>query len=87
MLLEQTTDGKIVENGLAALTTSYVAGNCSTIAYPYAQTIWQNYPVYVCTDRTAKAIAILKELQAEKLITVNSVPKFISLVEKIAAKL
>jgi hypothetical protein len=37
----------------------------------------------VTSDKTAKAIEILKTLQDEKLIDVKSVPKFIALVEKI----
>jgi hypothetical protein len=44
---------------------------------------WNSYPVYVTSDKTAKAIEILKTLQDEKLIDVKSVPKFIALVEKI----
>jgi hypothetical protein len=50
-------------------------------------TYWNGWQVYTHTDRTAKAIQILKLLQAEKLIEVNSVPRFIELVEKIAASL
>lgn len=48
---------------------------------------WNSYPVYVCTDKTAKAIEILKSLQAEKLLDVKSVPRFIELVEKISGLL
>ncbi len=51
--------------------------------YPY-QTQWYSYPVYVCSDKTAKAIEILKALQADKILEVKSVPKFIELVEKIS---
>lgn len=62
------------------------ANNC--VSWPnYYQTTWCGYPVYYCIDKTAEAIEILKELQAEKLIKVESVPRFIALVEKIAAKL
>lgn len=52
--------------------------------YPY-QTIWQSYPIYVCSDKTAKAIAILKALQEDKQIQCKSVTKFIALVEKISS--
>jgi hypothetical protein len=44
---------------------------------------WSNYAVYVCTDKTKKAIEVLKALEADGL-KVQSVPKFIKLVEKIA---
>lgn len=54
--------------------------------WPY-QTYWGSYPVYVCTDKTKKAIEILKALQAEKLIKCDSVPRFIALVEKISGLL
>ena len=56
--------------------------------FPSTQTIWWgNYPVYVCHDKTKKAIEILKALQADKQIECKSVPKFIELVEKIAGLL
>lgn len=61
---------------------SYTIGgayNC----YPL-QTHWYSYPVYACTDKTAKAIEILKALQADKIMEVKSVNKFIELVEKIS---
>ena len=48
---------------------------------------WHGYPVYVTQDKTAKAIAIFQALEAEKLLECKSVPKFIALVEKIAALL
>ena len=48
---------------------------------------YESYPVYVCTDKTKKAIEILKALQADKQIECKSVPKFIELVEKIAGLL
>ncbi len=63
-----------------------VSNNCVG-GWPYSDyyTIWQSYPVYICSDKTAKAIEILKVLQAEKKIRCDSVPKFIELVEKISA--
>lgn len=48
---------------------------------------WNNYPVYVCTDKTKKAIEVLKALQAEKLLKCDSVTQFIELVEKISGLL
>ncbi len=92
-------DGKIIElstaptfSGMSA--DSFTAGSTMVVgnvtncfpdySYPYNQTIWQSYPVYVCTDKTAKAIEILKSLQADKAINVTSVPKFIEMVEKIS---
>jgi hypothetical protein len=45
------------------------------------------HPVYVCTDKTKKAIDVLKALEASKLIKCQSVPKFIALVEQIAGLL
>lgn len=56
-------------------------------AYPYQQVAWNNFPIYICTDKTAKAIEILKMLEKEKLIELKSVSKFISYVEKIVATL
>lgn len=54
--------------------------------WPPQQTIyWNTWPVYVCTDKTKKAIQVLKALQADKLIKCDSVPKFIALVEKISS--
>lgn len=50
----------------------------------YTPTYWNNYPVYICTDKTKKAIDVLKALQAEKVIECKSVPRFIELVEKIS---
>ena len=53
--------------------------------WPYQQTVyWNSYPVYVYTDKTKKAIEVLKALQAEKLLKCDSVPRFIELVEKIS---
>jgi hypothetical protein len=53
------------------------------VQYIY-QTVWQGYPVYVCHDKTAKAIQVLKQLEEDRILKVNSVKKFIELVEKIA---
>jgi hypothetical protein len=49
---------------------------------PYSY--YNSWPVYVCTDKTKKAIDVLKALEADGL-KVTSVTKFIALVEKIAA--
>lgn len=48
---------------------------------------WQSYPIYICSDKTKKAIEVLKALQAEKLLKCESVPRFIELVEKISGLL
>lgn len=68
-----------VVGNVTQLTTSNVEDD-----YPQVTQWWGGYPVYVCTDKTAKAIEVLKALQAEKLLECKSVPKFIELVEKIA---
>ncbi len=68
----QTNSGDYLSNTL--LTTACI------------QTYWYygSYPVYVCTDKTKKAIEVLKALQSEKLLDCKSVPRFIELVEKIS---
>ena len=79
------TGGSIQHN--AALGAQNYAGSLGswyTSYYPPATIYWNSYPVYVCTDKTAKAIEILKKLQAEKQLEVKSVPRFIELVEMIA---
>ena len=43
------------------------------------------YPVYICSDKTAKAIEVLKALEADKVIELRSVKKFIEMVEKISS--
>lgn len=94
----QITDGAITETiysgtGVVSMTVgSSMAGlaqasNCLEYnGWPY-QTYWQHYPVYVCLDKTKKAIEVLKALQAEKLLKCDSVPRFIELVEKISGLL
>lgn len=59
-------------------------GDWTTTGYCGSPIYWNQYPVYVCTDKTKKAIEVLKALQAEKMLTCNSVPRFIELVEKIS---
>jgi hypothetical protein len=73
------------ENAIFEATNNSISGVMTSNCFdgqPY--TYWNSYPIYVCTDKTAKAIQILKQLQADKLIECKSVPKFIELVEKIA---
>jgi hypothetical protein len=97
----QFSDGAIqeVRNPSIAVTAfgdtagNYTLGHVSPVTssavqytWPYT-TYWQSYPVYICTDKTAKAIEVLKCLQAEKLLKCDSVPRFIQLVEKIAGLL
>lgn len=65
---------------------NYTSRRLQANAWPY-QTYWHSYPVYICTDKTAKAIEVLKALQAEKILRCDSVPRFIALVEKISGLL
>lgn len=58
-----------------------VSGYAAVHYRPY--THWGSYPVYICTDKTKKAIDILQALEADGL-KVTSVKKFIELTEKIA---
>jgi hypothetical protein len=72
---------------------TYTSGTAivGSVAFDYSSwqpyTYWGPYPVYVCTDKTKKAIEVLKALQAEKLLKCDSVPRFIQLVDKIAGLL
>ena len=77
---QATTSGMQINNG-------YYNGYGIYNQYCWPVLYWHSYPIYVCTDKTAKAIEILKELEKEKIIKVKDVPKFIELVEKIAGKL
>jgi len=54
--------------------------------YPYQQN-WGSYPVYIYQDHTAKAVKVLKDLEADGVLTINNVAQFIKLVEKIAKTL
>jgi hypothetical protein len=69
---------------LTTTNTGYVPS--STVEYA-SSCWWGNYPVYVCLDKTKKAIDILKALEADKTLKVTSVPRFIALVEKISGLL
>ena len=84
----------IAEVNSTLTTTALGANGCNTTAYnsPWQYGTlqygtYQTYPIYITSDKTAKAIDILKMLQAEKVIDVKSVPRFIELVEKIKAAL
>jgi hypothetical protein len=77
-----TTTGTYT-NGLGQ--TGYWPETTGVIYSPYYY--YGNYPVYVCTDKTKKAIDILKHLQAKKKIRCDDVDKFIALVEEIAGLL
>lgn len=63
------------------------AGNCidyGQYTAPYYQ--WGGYPVFVCHNKTKKAIEVLKCLQREKLVKkIEDVDGFIEMVDKIAA--
>lgn len=96
----QLTNGSIVEMPITTVTKAvnldsagcvptFAIGGCAPFTdwgHSY-YTVWNSYPVYVCTDKTAKAIEILKTLQAEKLIECKSIPEFIELIEKISGLL
>ncbi len=79
-----TTSG-IESGGFSGLATTTIGGCYTEPSWRTYNTLWQSYPVYVCTDKTAKSIEILKKLQSEKVIDVKSVPRFIALVEQISA--
>ncbi len=93
----QEINGTIVEQGSLTMTAGLQGGPGSLNScaggtnwlggWPYnnSQIYWQSYPLYITTDKTAKAIEILKTLQADKFLEVKSVPRFIELVEKISA--
>ena len=87
-------NGAIQETPVTTMTTGgtidsltggalYQTTNCYQ-PWPTQTTYWLTYPVYVCSDRTKKAIDVLKALQADKVLECKSVPRFIALVEKIA---
>ncbi len=85
-------NGVIQETAMTVGTVQFSANSANTTAdnclhyYPnwYPTTYWQTYPVYVYTDKTKKAIEVLKALQEEKLLKCDSVSRFIALVEKIS---
>ncbi len=91
----QELNGCIQETATAGAVLTVTGGangvgqysNCADYGQYHYQTYWNTYPVYICTDKTAKAIQIVKLMQAEKLIDLKSVPKFIDLVEKIVKAL
>lgn len=86
-------NGAIQETPMPVMNTKITGGTLTSGVYqtsncyqpwPQDTTYWLNYPVYVCSDRTKKAIDVLKALQAEKILKCDSVPRFIELVEKIS---
>jgi hypothetical protein len=89
----QVSNNAIYETPSTNMLTAACTYTDYTYTLPYSNDItsnaiyWNNYPVYVCTDKTKKAIDVLKALQEEKLLECKSVPKFIALVEKIAGLL
>jgi hypothetical protein len=97
-MLQQLENGIYEQNNIAVTMTytaqfpdSVTGGIQNTTNYPlinigYYQpyTWWHTYPVYVCSDKTKKAIEVLQAMEADGF-KVTSVPKFIKLVEKIAA--
>ena len=93
----ELTNGNIVEQGFPGMQNTssqthlnnpgnslgFAQGCDNHLFGGYHTVYWNSYPVYVCSDKTAKAIEILKKLQAEKVVDVKSVPRFIELVEEI----
>jgi hypothetical protein len=84
-------DGTVRENSIYGTynnelnqLTQQCQGQISNCWQPQPYTYWGSYPVYINTDRTKKAIDILKALEADKTISFKSVSKFIELTEKIA---
>lgn len=74
--------------------TAQTSGNAGSLQYatwPNNATITQPYYVYSPglseAEKAGKAIAILKELQAEGLINIDSVEKFCEMIDKIANKI
>jgi hypothetical protein len=80
--LSTTSFGDVASTYVASSSNNLTVGSISWYNTPY--TYWQSYPVYVCEDKTKKAIDVIKALQAEKLLKCDSVPRFIALVEKIS---
>ncbi len=82
--LYELSDGSITQTMTTACYPNDQTTGTGSILNCYTPIYWNSYPVYVCTDKTKKAIDILKALQAEKMIKCDSVPRFIGLVEKIS---
>lgn len=70
--------------GSLSSSSGVVSGYCIDHQFYPHQTYWHSYPVYICSDKTKKAIEVLKALQAEKILKCESVPRFIELVETIS---
>lgn len=81
---EERTNSMLLGN-IAFVSGFGQSSNCLDGYRAPSTVYWNSYPVYVCTDKTAKSIEILKKLQSEKVIEVKSVPQFIELVEAISA--
>jgi hypothetical protein len=79
-----TVANMAVVNGGSSWTGDVITSDQLGTTYAYPIAAWNGYPVYIRTDKTKKAIDILKALEADKTLKVASVPKFIALVEKIA---
>lgn len=76
-------------NGIPPTTTNnsfdfYGSGSGSYfLGAPY---VWVNsFPVYICSDKTRKAIEVVKVMHTEKQMAAMSASKFMELVEKISA--
>lgn len=93
LAMTRTTLDNVSGRGLSGLSSGhtgnggYCVGFPTSQYWPYQTVYWGSYPVYVCTDKTKKAIEVLKALQADKILKCDSVSRFISLVDKIAGLL
>lgn len=85
-MLQLTSDNRLMELQQQFNSNCYdnLTGSIFNGLSNYQFIPWQNYTVYYCTDKTKKAIEVLKHLQEKKLLTCNSVNKFIELVEEIS---
>lgn len=78
------TTGAMTKAGAVQMTQAMNCVDYGQYTVPYYQ--WGGYQVYVCHDKTKKAIEVLKCLQREKLVKkIEDVDGFIAMVEKIAA--
>lgn len=71
--------------GLGNLQATTVSGSLGGGLYQYPNYTWP--PVISEAEKAGKALAIMKELEAEGLIQIDSVKKFCELIDKIASKL
>lgn len=81
--IRESVSSNSLSSGLQSIGSLTTTGCAEWKYIPSTNTYWNSYPIYVTTDRTEKAINVLKKLEEEKVIEVKSVKRFIELVEKI----